>query len=316
LLGLALLLTPAAASASLVAPTITPPANPDYVVGNDIPFELGPGGATDVVAYEWSLIGRGPVRVPGSQVTVVVPLRRSGPETLTVVSLDADGNRSPQAQLTFLVRSPVRETNRWKLDDGSGSSAANSVADSRALRLSAGTSWGPGRQSDTLPDDHGVIFDGVKGFATTGARTVETTKSFSVAGFVTIADTSRRQVIFSQDWLSVEYDGAGAAVFAVRKANGDLVTVKETVFVGAGEWIHLAAVYSSLDGGSITLYVDAETSGPTAIGAGLAPSCGSFRVGASRSGGYWQGAVDDIRLFDGALEENQVLQLLDRSPGI
>lgn len=305
-------------------PTITPPTNPNYAVGVDSSFGLGSGASTDVTRYDWSLQNTVPKDVSGATATALVRPLSFGPNTLTAHSFDAAGNSSPPARTTFVVPG-AQSAGRWKLDEGSGTTAADAELTGRPLTLTAGASWGPGRENDTNPADGGLVLDGVVGSAASAASVVRTDDNFSIAGFGILADSSRAQTVISQDAasgsvFSIGYDGAGAAVFAVQTADGRTVTSTMLLPSTEPEWFHYAGVYTAADGGSITLYVNGDPADATAVGGPLVPSSGPLRIGAARSGanpaGFWKGNVDDVRTFAGALTDQQVAELQYRPPGL
>ncbi len=95
-------------------------------------------------------------------------------------------------------------------------------------------------------------------------------------------------------------------------------TITTTSAVNDGQWHHIAATRDSV-GGQMQLLVDgaleATTTGPT----GSKASPPNLRVGSLQTGvagGFFFGAIDDMQLFDRALNASEVPQLMNHAPSL
>ncbi len=133
---------------------------------------------------------------------------------------------------------------------------------------------------------------------------------------------AREQVIFSklstapsagQKWLELKLDAAGRAVFTVPNASPFASSVKSAQRIGPGRWVHLAATY---DGDRAVLYLDGVPAGEARV-APFETSRGPVFVGArpdaagrrARLAPLFDGRLDDLRVFRGALSPDEVALL-------
>jgi hypothetical protein len=79
------------------------------------------------------------------------------------------------------------------------------------------------------------------------------------------------------------------------------------------EWTHIAGVYDAL-AGELRIYVNGQLSTTTITGHVSAwNATGPLQLGRTKKAGaftgYWPGTVDDVRLYDGVLTADQIVQL-------
>ncbi|MCD4535044.1 hypothetical protein LRP67_13200 [Nocardioides sp. cx-169] len=192
----------------------------------------------------------------------------------------------------------------YPFDEGSGSTAADSVGDADATLT--GVTWTPGVTGSA------ASFEG-DGEADTGAALLDTAGSYSVAAYARLDEaTGAFQTVVSQDSESssaffLQYSGQDqrwAFSFVGLRA---LSPARPEV----GRWYHLTGVRDAT-AGTIQLYLDgqlvATRSACTAAG-----SSGHTVIGRGQFGGhkvdYLRGDVDDVRLFDRALTAAEVASL-------
>jgi len=129
------------------------------------------------------------------------------------------------------------------------------------------------------------------------------------------------------------YDEGGSGKgFVFRLNNGNLETAVRnggagtqitisTTFPSDGQWHHTGLVFNA---GNIELYLDGiltatQNTGYSTIGnhddpgaIGVSNSTDAFGTG---HGNYYMGLIDDVRLFDTALDANQLLELYNSTSG-
>ena len=110
-------------------PTVTAAEDNVYEVGRTISLTLGNNGISDVASYQWSLNGG---TWTGTGPALSLALTHFGPNQLRLRSVDQAGNKSVATALTvgeapglFLVGGQALPRDRWKLDEGSGTTAAD-----------------------------------------------------------------------------------------------------------------------------------------------------------------------------------------------
>ncbi|MFI0186964.1 LamG-like jellyroll fold domain-containing protein [Streptomyces sp. NPDC017082] len=233
---------------------------------------------------------------------------------------------------------------RWKLD--AGDSAAPSPDDAgraSALTLQGGAKIGTGFM------DGGLELDGTAGYASAPAVPVDTSASFTVTAWAQAASTPTRNATVvsaegtSQSPFAVRFvpdpahpDGLGNWEIALPDKDGtDASTVRlaSTEFSSVTDWNHLALVYDGFSK-QASLYVNGilqEVPCEDADGDGQADSAScqdlvawgenvltakagkSFQVGRVKTGStgaeYFPGLIDDVWVFQGALDDSQVEEL-------
>ena len=204
-------------------------------------------------------------------------------------------------------RKELKGGGNWSLDEGTGTTAADSGPNKRPLTLSEGTSWTDGVHGSALK------FDGKSQYAGTKEPVLDTTGSYSVSAWVKLdALPGNYATALSQDGTRqaspfyLQY-GQGAFAFSTPgEHRARLVTTPQT-----GRWYHLVGVRDAATN-RITLYVDGKraetvTSGPNYVGSG------PLVVGRAKWNGdnvdFWNGAVDEVHAYDHALTADEVSTL-------
>ncbi|WP_340682378.1 LamG-like jellyroll fold domain-containing protein [Amycolatopsis coloradensis] len=195
----------------------------------------------------------------------------------------------------------------YKFDEGTGSSAKDSVGTAHATLTNA--QWAGGVQGGAL------AFAG-NGQADTGANLVNTAGSYSVSAWAKLDEASGAfQTVVSQD------TGRDSAFFLQYSGQDQRWAMS---FVGLralspekpeiGRWYHLTGVRDA-KAGTLSLYVDGQkVAAQNACSA--APSTGHTVIGRGQYGGqqvdFLRGAVDDVRLYDRPLTDAEVATLAKR----
>lgn len=195
----------------------------------------------------------------------------------------------------------------WTLDEGKGTTAKDSGPNGKTLGLAGGSTWTTGVSGSAL------AFDGDGQYAQTEGPVVDTTKSYSVSAWVTLdALPGNYATAVSQDGRRTEnpfYLQYGQGAFAFSTPGGNrarLVTEPET-----GRWYHLVGVRDSASD-TITLYVDGVPAATVAAGP-VDISTGPLSLGRAKydgaKGDFWNGSIDQVRVYDKALTGSQVTSL-------
>jgi hypothetical protein len=290
-------------------------------------------GSSDTAEFRWSVDG-------GSSSTVTAT---GDPKTATVrytplvdlvhvmhvTTLDIAGNTSATFDYEFWVSPPPALCWYWRLDESSGTIAADSGGD-----LCPGTPPAPGSLVGAVDWTTGhvgnaAVFTG--GAITMGRPVVDGNASFTIAAWVNPANiaagdqTAVALLGSTGSRFQLHYDaeanaGAGGWCFSMSAADGDApVSACATGTLpddsGAtheprnGEWVHLAGVYNA-PAGTIEIHVmgnQAFCSGEL-VRAPFTGSWTSFEdlvMGNAKAAGTvterWHGAVDDVHLYQRVL---------------
>jgi RHS repeat-associated protein len=198
---------------------------------------------------------------------------------------------------------------RWKLTDGSGTTAADSDGNHPGA-ASSGVGWSGGHGGSATFDGTGVI-------STTGP-VLDTSRSFTVSAWVYLTSTADYAVAVSepgsqQSSFALLYD-AGINKWAFTRWSDDSASpsnhyeAASTTTPVLNTWTHLTGVYDVTTHG-MTLYVNGTAQGtdndPTPFKA-----TGPLRIGQGMSAGSaccgWVGSLSDVQVYNQALTSSQV----------
>lgn len=219
----------------------------------------------------------------------------------------------------------------WKFDETTGSLAADSSGNGRAAAV-VGASWTPGKFDGSLSfdgaGDYAYLTDTQAGGAT-GTGLDIGTRDWTVAAW--IKTTSSGMVATKMDFVGGSNpDGWGLAVSGngtvgavLTKSNGSTVNIfaGDGATVNDGQWHHIAAVFNRA--GSLIRYVDGLATGTryslSALNGQSIDNTKQLRIGARDQAGdeiYFNGLIDDVRIFPNALTAQEVATLAGIEPPI
>ncbi|MFC5832329.1 LamG-like jellyroll fold domain-containing protein [Nonomuraea insulae] len=220
-------------------------------------------------------------------------------------------------EVADLVNSAATLVGHWKLDEESGTSAADSSGRASAATLSGAASWTSGWL------DGALALDGVNGYAQTTGPVVNTRTGFTVSAWTQL------DYLPTRDTAAVAQPGGRAAGFqlgfdkeqgrwtlGMAAADTDtaaLVRTRSDAIPNPLEWTHIAGVYDAL-AGQLRIYVNGRLSTTTITDHLSAWNATSpLQLGRTKAAGvftgYWPGTVDDVRTYDGVLSAEQIAQL-------
>ncbi|GAA1739740.1 glycoside hydrolase family 2 [Isoptericola hypogeus] len=193
----------------------------------------------------------------------------------------------------------------WPLDEGVGDVSVDAAGDAD-LALRPGATWGTGHAGAALR------LDGMGGHAETEGPVLDTSGSFTVSAWLTMDRNDGWRTAVGQD------GPVQSAFFLQKRGDNDRFSfstaggrVESTFVPEVGRWYHLTGVRDAATQ-THSLYVDGvlQDSMTQCLNPG---SEGPLSVGRARfSGGdvdFWAGAIDDVRVWDRALDAQEVAQL-------
>ncbi|MDT0481040.1 alpha-L-arabinofuranosidase C-terminal domain-containing protein [Streptomyces doebereineriae] len=201
----------------------------------------------------------------------------------------------------------------WSFDEGSGTTAADASGNAHTATLQGAAGWDTGKVGA-----HSLSLT-AGGNATASGPVVDTSKAFSVAAWVNLAQLGGYQTAVSIDGTVVSAfylglrDDTGTFAFArlASDATQGAAVAAAASAPTAGTWTHLVGVSDAAEGVT-RLYVNGVLEGETAYTAGWAGT-GTTAVGRALYGGgqvdQWHGLIDDVQLFPTALTSDQVATL-------
>jgi RHS repeat-associated protein len=220
---------------------------------------------------------------------------------------DALGHDLAHTTYNGAINNTLVPVARWKLNETSGSTAADS----------AGNSPASGNSGVTWSTAHGgsASFDGSTGRLLTTAPSVDTGRSFTVSAWLNLTDASKTRKALGalgnrQNAFDLRYDDTNRWEFVVKQAdvdNASSIAAASTTVPALNTWTHLTGVYDA-SAGTIKLYVNGaleDTDNTTTFTA-----TGPFRIGSGTwngsLGNFWQGGIADVQLYQKALSASEV----------
>ncbi|MBB2743668.1 UNVERIFIED_ORG: hypothetical protein FHR35_003504 [Microbispora rosea subsp. rosea] len=284
-------------------------------------FTLAPGdGESDVTAFRWALddpalaTAATQVQIPAGQTSVNVRLapRHDWLNALFVFPVDRAGNvgKTP-AVYSFYVNAGFGPEGHWRLDETSGTTAADSGATTHPATIVGGATWSGGRVAG------GLRLDGGTGYGSTDGPVVHTDRSMSVSAWALLNDKSKNSTVVSQDAVrgtgfQLYYSsGSKRWVFSKFDADVDDKTIVRAISDAeptTGIWTHLTGVWDAPHR-QLRLYVNGilqSTTGPFPY----APwdATGPLQIGRVRSHGAYienfAGDVDDVKIWKRELSDD------------
>lgn len=161
------------------------------------------------------------------------------------------------------------------------------------------------------------VFDGVDDYLDFGNQAnFNITNNISIEAWVKMANISGDQKIVTKYG-----DVVGDDAYALQAINGEpqfllnfgptWVTVAAGMTMNANEWYHIVGVYN---GATMKIYVNGVEQNSIVQTGAFDISASTFKVGGLAGGQYWNGSIDEVRLWNSArtqteLRENKHLTL-------
>ena len=236
---------------------------------------------------------------------VMLPLGRDG--RLNWRRLNNNGRLMIQRALQWAAEPPAMLAH-WKLDDGTGGTATDAMG-SHDGTLNNGPNWTSGQI------DGALAFDGVDDSITVPHDdALSLTEAMTFTAWVRVsAFDSNYQTILNKDgggsdsnfWFGTWQQDMLFGFFS----GGSFVGVYTTdLNLQTDTWYHLAVSFDNATD-QVSLYRDGAlvetsilTQSPTAVDADLT-------IGTSPYGEYWNGLLDDVRIYDQILEPAEIADL-------
>ncbi len=202
----------------------------------------------------------------------------------------------------------------WEFDDGAGTTAVDSSANSNDGTLVNDPTWVNGVYGDALS------FDGADDYVDYGDVLNDTTFPLTVSTWVYRRGADEVTLFHSDDgseyagfWLLVNANGQVelACGDGSGTGSGDYKSKQSTTAIDSERWTHVAAVANSLS--DVTIYIDGQDAGGAYSGAATLmahsayPARAAFRTLWGPT--YADGMLDDLRIYDRALSEAEVQTL-------
>ncbi len=202
----------------------------------------------------------------------------------------------------------------WKLDENTGTSAADASTNGNTGTLTNGPTWVTGQIGSA------VDFDGTNDYITAGTGDTPIVKDKkTVAAWVYIDGTMTNGTTYqivrkysSGDsntyyGLALYHDGSSTKLMSHQGGGGAFVY--STGAVAAGQWVHVAATF---DKPNVSFYINGalDSTGTDTVAGGYPSGSGTMYIGSTNSAtGYFNGKLDEVRVYDRPLSADEVSSL-------
>ncbi|MFJ3806027.1 LamG-like jellyroll fold domain-containing protein [Streptomyces sp. NPDC090073] len=300
------------------AGTVCDAADPEYgSVGMTAAFKID-AGASDVRRYDWWLNGAPlgsktfTTNTPSYEIDVAPDKRLTN--TLRVQTFDGAGNPGSHYDYLFKAAKGSDPVASWKLDDGTGTTAADASGHNRPLTLST-SSW-----TDKARLDGGLHGNGASVSGATSAPVLDTTNSFTVSAWARLTSKNHISTVITQSgtragsfqiYYSQTYD---RWVFNRYSADTDTPAITRAVSQRSpvvGAWTHLLGVYDQ-NKKLMRLYVNGQLQSTVGFTTPW-PAEGSLEVGRMKAGGgytdYFEGDLDQVQVWNRVVFDNELASI-------
>jgi hypothetical protein len=202
----------------------------------------------------------------------------------------------------------------WKMDEGVGETSADSSGNNFMATFSGSTlpTWSNGKYGNASQ------FNGINSYIRVPSNTIinhSTNGTFSLSVWVkpsTLSSSWRRGIIRQESYLNSGFRfgflNGGAPIFWTDQSGGTLTMFSSTPMI-LNQWNHLAVTYNNQQG---ILYQNGNKVA-NATGTYIAGS-NDFNIGYIVSE-YFEGNLDEVRIYNRALSPTEVKQLYEFAPG-
>ncbi|MFI7061131.1 LamG-like jellyroll fold domain-containing protein [Kribbella sp. NPDC050124] len=306
-----------------LANCLNQPVCPKVVVFDDpVTFTLT-ATSPDVVRFRYYFLGQNYSEVDGSTATLELRPPDDGLMRLAVQSINSIGQFSTTTYFMFNVAPAPGPVGSWTFDDGSGTTAADGPGLTHPLTLHGGAAFdGKGRLQGSL------ALDGVDGYAEASESVIDTSQSFTIAGWVRPTSATKLGVVAAVNGtnspsVALGYDPSTKRwIFARTSADVQAPTLYRASSKEApvnGTWSHLLASYDAT-AHELRLYVNGRLQQTTVVPAtAVWKADGPLTVGrgvyAGTAIGSFAGSLDHLQVWQRALRTEEIVGLQEpRSP--
>jgi hypothetical protein len=293
-------------------------------VGRPGAFTFTANGVDDAAAYHYSVNDASCATElvpdePGGPATALIHPRHDGPNLVHARTTDAHGNSSGCVLVyTFTVAPPSDPVAHFPLDEGQGTTAADTMDAGRSATATGGAEWTRGRIGEASGDTYrldgtAIATDGSTGRLATEAAVADTSAGFTVSAWARLDAKTGNHTVVSQSGgmhsgFSLGYQSTyGLDNWVLKMPPSDTddssgwTRAISDESAQTGVWTHLLGTFDP-GTGKATLYVDGVEQATTGTWSTPWNASGALVIGGGRFNGAdadaWPGAIDDVRVWD------------------
>jgi hypothetical protein len=209
----------------------------------------------------------------------------------------------------------------WTFDEGNGTTTKDLSGYGNDGTLVNGPTWTTGKVGGALSfdgsDDYVNIVDFPNTFNFNGPFSISVwIKQNSSSGFRDIISNYRQYLNPTNHGMFLEIGTADKLRFVYRNNGTNVFDFQQTTSISIGTWQHVVAVYNpSLPSANAKVYLNGLQMSVTANAnstfsiTGRPLVIGSIDAGAEGFGRYWNGLIDDVRIYNRALSDAEIKAL-------
>src|SRR5262249_36769691 len=231
-------------------------------------------------------------------------LMRSG--TIRAKAFKSGYNPSAEASASFASDLVAY----WKFDEGNGTTISDASGNGNTGTLVNGPQWTNGVSGKAL------YFDGIaSNVAVLNSTSLDLPNSFTFSAWVNPAvaqsnftaaiskNSSSDHVYFLYATSGGSYCGGTGFPLAGANIAGSQDIVCSASGVPLNTWSHLTSTY---DGSTLRFYVNGSLSQSVTASGTIESGTGTFQIGASQWGEYFNGLIDEVRIYNRALSDTEI----------
>ena len=242
----------------------------------------------------------------GNHVIYQPPTGYSGTDSFKFKANDGgtapDGGYSDEATINVNVFEIV---NWWKLDEGSGQIAEDSVGDSNGILGNSENADAQDPAWVTGKRDGGLDFDGEDDYVDIGTLDALKGETVTISAWIKADDASA-----GYDPLITQYHIVGDNCYGYNLcliSGKPCFCLDDTIAGGdaidSNEWHHLAGTY---DGVELRIYLDGDLKGNMSYADGNGSDTNAYLGGGDYEGCYFDGIIDDVRVYNWAVDVDEI----------
>ncbi len=263
------------------------------------------------VKFPWSTLGTKPSTGAKIGLDVHVNDDDDGGERDTKLTWRDTKDTAWQSPLVFGTAELAGLVGWWKFDESEGSIAADSSGNGNDGSLQGDPVWRPnmGKIAGALE------FDGSGDYVKIGNES-----KFDIAGQITVSAWVNI-VSIPAEWTAIVTKGDSAWRFSTESADrrfhfaiGGSTWLNGQKRVSANEWHHIVGIY---DGRRMRTYIDGKLDVSKSSNEGIRSNDYPVYIGenAEQTGRFWRGLIDDVRIYNYALKEADIIALYEEGAG-
>ncbi len=199
----------------------------------------------------------------------------------------------------------------WPFDEGEGVTALDFSAKGNTGILKGHPKWVPGISRSAL------FLNGIDDYVEVSASAyLSLSKGFSFSAWVLPSKLSKQSVVLSKSGMSDSGEGEYTVSLgkdgSVRFSASGIANIWiSSAYVKPEQWVHVAVTYDSKVAPNSRLYINGVHVLSGDIPTFLGEDSSSFLIGKGGEGEYFNGLIDEVRVYGHALSPEEVQQLFE-----